>query len=1140
MNDHRDEEERLRLVTLQNAQSIFLARQRAEEDLIRTKEALWKQSEWLRVTLASIGDAVVTTDAEGRVLSLNAVAETLTGWSEREAQGRPLVEVFRIIDEKTRQPVADPAERALRERRIVGLANHTILVGRDGKETPIDDSAAPIRDESDRIYGAVLIFRSIAERRRAEHALQDSEHELSDFFENASVALHWVGPDGTIIRANRAELDLLGYSREEYVGRNIAEFHVDQETIADILRRLAAGETLRGEETRMRCKDGSIKYVLIDSSVRWEDGRFIHTRCFTRDITDKKRAEQDQARLAAIVESSRDAIISKTLDGHITSWNAAAEQLFGYRADEIIGQPITVIFPPEKYSEEAVILQRLRRGERIDHYETVRVAKDGRRIDVSVTISPIRDGSGRIIGVSKISRDITARKRTEQRLATQNSVTQNLAESATLVEAAPKILRDICETLQWQVGSLWYVDEQENVLRCADMYHVPSIDIPQFEADSRQRTFAPGIGLPGRVWTSGKAQWVPDVTRDSGFTRAPLAAAAGLHGALGCPIAVNNEVLGVVEFFSREIREPDADLLSMMTAVGSQIGQFIERRRAEETLRRSEAQLASELAAMSRLHALSSRLLSTDDLSTALDDVLESAIATCGADFGDIQLLNPQTGTLEIAAQRGSRRDFVNPLGTVRTDDDSVYAEALCSGKPIAIEDVEHDSARELHRTLAAGVCRAVRSTPLKTHRGSILGMLSVYFTTPHRLSERDARFLDLYARHAADLIGRFRVEESLKEADRRKDEFLAILAHELRNPLAPIRNAVEIFRRKSLPASEIAWATDVMDRQVRQMTRLVDDLLDVSRISCGKIELRKEIVDLGEVVNNAIEASRPIMEKRRHELMVKLPPCSAHLEADATRLSQVFLNLLNNAAKYTDPGGRIEFTAEPDPDDEAALVVRVKDNGIGIPPEMLPRVFDLFAQADRSTERAEGGLGIGLTLVKRLVALHGGTIEAYSNGPATGSEFVVRLPLATGIHGRNPRLRNQTMSGRPGRRILVVDDNRDAAESLGNLLGLLGNEVHLAHDGLEAVSIAATSQPEVVFLDIGLPKMNGYEAARQIRQQPCGASMLLVAVTGWGQEDDRRRSREAGFDYHLTKPVEFAALQKLLGEARVGKTNPL
>ncbi|MCA1705262.1 MAG: response regulator, partial [Actinobacteria bacterium] len=309
--------------------------------------------------------------------------------------------------------------------------------------------------------------------------------------------------------------------------------------------------------------------------------------------------------------------------------------------------------------------------------------------------------------------------------------------------------------------------------------------------------------------------------------------------------------------------------------------------------------------------------------------------------------------------------------------------------------------------------------------------------------------------------------------------------------------------------------------------TRLVDDLLDVSRITKGKIELRKQRVELAAVVNSAVEASRPLIEKWGHGLTITIPPQPVQIDVDPTRMAQVLSNLLNNAAKYMDQGGRILVIAERQ---SGHVLIRVKDTGIGIPTETLPRIFDMFMQVDRSLERSEGGLGIGLTLVQRLVEMHGGTVEARSDGPGKGSEFVVRLAVAEVKDPGPQRAACEHEKGAaPARRILVVDDNRDVADSLGMLLRMMGNEVHTAHDGLEAVGAAAAFQPDVVLLDLGLPKLNGYEAARRIREQDGGTDMVLVAVTGWGQEEDRRRSKEAGFDHHMTKPVEFAALQKLL-----------
>ena len=441
MPDRDDEEERLRTVALQNARSIVLARQRAAQ-------ALREQSNWLRITLASIGDAVISTDAEARVVFMNAVAESLTGWSAVEAQGRPLSEVFRIVNEETRLPAENPALRALREGTILGLANSTVLIARDGTERPIDDSAAPIRDEAGVSAGAILVFRDVTERRGAEVALRRKEAELRDFVESATVGMHWVGADGTILWTNRAELELLGYAAEEYVGRNIVEFHVDRPVIDDILRRLLNKEEIRSREARLRCKDGSVKHVMINSSGLWEGDRFLHTRCFTHDITDRKRVEEAQARLAAIVESSQDAIISKTLDAIITSWNQAAERLFGYTAAEAVGRPVTLIIPPERLDEEPAILERLRRGERVEHFETVRVAKDGRRLDISLTISPIRDLAGDIIGASKIARDITDQKRAEATSQEQSRLLREVAAAGLTIHSAgslDSVLRVVVE-----------------------------------------------------------------------------------------------------------------------------------------------------------------------------------------------------------------------------------------------------------------------------------------------------------------------------------------------------------------------------------------------------------------------------------------------------------------------------------------------------------------------------------------------------------------------------------------------------------------------------------------------------------------------------------------------------------------------
>jgi PAS domain S-box-containing protein len=623
------------------------AARKAAEGAVREIE---RQREQLQVTLASIGDAVIVTDPDGRVTFLNPVAAALTGWTPQDAAGQPLEHVFRIINELTRQDVENPVTRVYREKAVVALANHTALITRDGREVPIEDTAAPIHADGGEIGGAVLVFR---------------------------------------------------------------------------------------------------------------------------DVTEARRAREARLRLAAIVESSDDAIIGKSLDGTITSWNRGAERLYGYRAEEIVGRPLSLLVPPEHPDELPALMERVRRGEYIEHFETERVRKDGSRVEVSLSISPIRDARGAIIGASKIARDITARRQEE-----------------------------------------------------------------------------------------------------------------------------------------------------------------------------------------------------------------------------------------------------------------------------------------------------------------------------------------------------------------RRKNEFLALLAHELRGPLAPLRNGLELMKLAGddRPAAEEARA--VMERQLQHMVRLVDDLLDVSRISRGKLQLRKERLTLEEVLRHALEVCGQTV-REHHRLTVSLPDEPLLVDADRTRLAQVLCNLLNNAAKYSDRGSSISLTVERD---GGEAVIRVKDAGVGIPPDMLARVFDLFTQVDRSLEKSQGGLGVGLSIVKRLVELHGGNVEARSEGYGKGSEFVVRLPVLRSVVPAQADGAGSPQARAPSRRrILVVDDNVDSARSLAMILRLMGSEVRAAHNGEEGLAAAEEFRPDLILMDIGMPRLNGYDAARRIRQQPWGRAMTLVALTGWGQEEDRRRSQEAGFDGHLVKPIEPAALERLL-----------
>jgi signal transduction histidine kinase/DNA-binding response OmpR family regulator len=457
-------------------------------------------------------------------------------------------------------------------------------------------------------------------------------------------------------------------------------------------------------------------------------------------------------------------------------------------------------------------------------------------------------------------------------------------------------------------------------------------------------------------------------------------------------------------------------------------------------------------------------------------------------------------------------------------------ARVLAGGPPevleeTGIEPVQADCPGSLSLPFALN---RVVVLPLRA-RAKVLGALTLALGPSGRSYGPAERLLaeDLAGR-AAVFLDNARLHRDIREADQRKNEFLSMLAHELRNPLAPIRNAVQIIGLQGSPPSTLQWAMEIIDRNVYQLVRLVDDLLDVSRITRGKIRLQPEPLDMAAVVAQAVEISQPLIESRRHELTVSVPEDPVWVNGDGTRLAQVLANLLNNAAKYTDEGGRIWLDLARENGD---AVVRVRDTGVGIPPNMLASIFDLFTQVDRSLDRSQGGLGIGLTLARRLVEMHGGRVAVSSAGANQGSEFVVRLPVLARPPGPGSTTNGdyEPAADDMPRRVLIVDDNVDGAQSLGLMLQLAGHKVSIVHDGPTALKTAPEFRPDVVLLDIGLPEMNGYEVARRLRELPELADTLLVALTGYGQEEDRQRGREAGLHHHLVKPVDPSVLTRLL-----------
>ncbi|MBI2234508.1 MAG: response regulator [Micavibrio aeruginosavorus] len=460
------------------------------------------------------------------------------------------------------------------------------------------------------------------------------------------------------------------------------------------------------------------------------------------------------------------------------------------------------------------------------------------------------------------------------------------------------------------------------------------------------------------------------------------------------------------------------------------------------------------------------------------------------------------------------------------------------TGKITIANDIANDPRFSVWRNVALEHdIKSCWSTPIFSTGGKILGTFAIYYKKNRNPVPGDLEIVGYLTRTVAiiieqkkQMLQRERAEYALKQADRRKDEFLAILAHELRNPLAPIGNAIHIMRSSAATPEMKAEARDMIERQTHQMARLVDDLMDVSRITRGKIALRKQRIRLDDAVGNAIETVRPLIEKSRHELQIHFAPEPLYVHADPTRIVQIFSNVLNNAAKYTTPGGQIWLSVEQI---GGQAVIRIKDNGIGIPANKIGSIFDMFSQVENALDRAHGGLGIGLTLVKNMVAMHEGRIEARSDGEGKGSEFTIYLPLAKeDVNNLEEAEDNYDVSPAPGtrrHRILVVDDNEAAAKTIGWMLEMYDHDVRLAHNGPTAIEIAKSYLPDVVLLDIGLPGMNGYEICQAMKAMPEFKDAVFIAQTGWGQKEHRQRSHEAGFKYHLVKPVDAILLQNIL-----------
>ena len=779
-------------------------------------------------------------------------------------------------------------------------------------------------------------------------------------------------------------------------------------------------------------------------------------------------------------------------------------------------QVLRLLHPADRDGHRALVHAALERGGSYTSQFRIVRPGDGQLLwmEEQAQAFASADGTRRLAGVVM---DISERKRDARLLAGQKHVLEMVATGAPLVDVLGALAQTIEEHDPSLVCAVLLVDERLRCLRrgagpgLLDAYVRALEGVPlgpphpnpcAAAADTGVETVVPDI--------EGDRQWTPQWRRQ--------ALRHGLRACRAVPVRLSDgTVAAVLAMYRREPERdpgPDPRLLQAATQL---LGIVIERQRSADAL-------GADLQVMTRLQALSTRLVRAADLKPLLQDILAAAAALTGTDKGDIRLVDAASGRLALVVQQRLGRRFAEQLAAA---DAGTADWPMPDAQRLVIEDLERLEGGALRDAALEDGVRALQCTPLISRSGRLLGLLGTYFRVPQQPDERALRGMDLLARMAADFIERQRAEQALRDADRRKDEFLATLAHELRNPLAPICNAVEILQRRDVDGPVLHDTAGMLERQVRQLIRLVDDLLDVNRVSRGRILLRPLRVELAAVVSQAVEAAMPMLRARGHDLRVTLPAEPLPLQADPARLVQVLGNLLSNAGKFSDPGSRIALVVERD---AGQAVLYVRDPGIGIEPDQLQRIFELFVQVDTSLERSTSGLGIGLTLAQRLVELHGGTLTAHSEGLGHGSEFVVRLPLLAPLPVAPPAPSPPArVPGRHARHILVVDDNVDGAQSLAELLRLLGHRADVAHDGQTALALAERLRPDVVLLDIGLPGMNGHEVCRRLRAQPWGKGMLLVAVTGWGQEADRERSRAAGIDAHLVKPVDVDALLALM-----------
>jgi len=1020
-------------------------------------------------------------------------------------------------------------------------------------------------------WTVLSVNREEAERRLAEAALVRTTANLRDFVDHATVGLHWVGPDGIILWANQAELDLLGYTKEEYLGRPIAEFHADEAVIGDILARLTQGEAIREYEARLRCKDGSIRDVVINSNVLFEDGKFVHTRGFTRDITGQKIAERSRARLAAIVDGSNDAIIGKTLEGVITTWNFGAEKMFGYAADEAIGQSILILIPPARRSEEPEILARIGRDESVHPFESLRLRKDGTPLHVSTTISPVKDAMGKVIGASTVARDITERVRMEEALRQSNERTRNLVESITdafvtldrewrftfLNDRAREILRTMSRSREellgrehWQEFPAFIGTPLEANLRRAMTERTTvafELPFPPLDAWMQIRVYPSQDGLS--IYYQDITERKLDVEKVKTSERLYRAIGESIDygvwtcAADGANTYVSESFLKLVGLTQTQcantgwgavLHPEDAAATTAAWAECVRTGGNWDR---EHRFRGVDGQWHTLLARgvpvrdeqgeltgwaginldISGLKEAKKTLRETDARFRALAENMDQ-LAWMSDPAGTLFWYNQRwldyTGTAFEEMQGRGWEKVQHPEHLARVADK--WRHHLAAGEPW------EDTFPLRHRD---GSYRwfLSRAIPIRDAGGNI----ARWFGTNTDVTEQRA---------AVEAT-----EQALNEAKvalRTKDNFLAALSHELRTPLTPVLLSAAALRADARLPADVREQLGMMERNICLEARLIDDLLDLTMITRGRLLIRPVLCDAHSLIGLALEMVRDSAATKAIVIECALAATHRGLVVDPARFQQVIWNLLRNSVKFTPEGGRISIATRDEISAAGTpwLHIEVTDTGIGIESDQFERIFHAFDQGNLTGDHRFGGLGLGLAIARAVVKLHDGRISVSSAGKDRGATFAVAFPTAV---LELPDMRHdEPTSGENGipekargvpavsLRLLLVEDHESTLRTLAMVLQRDGHQVSTARSVGLALETAERQEFDLVISDLGLPDGTGIELMEKLRARH---GLPGIALSGYGMEEDRIRTRKAGFLAHLLKPVQIADLRRAL-----------